>query len=122
MYTFIKNFVKGCAVCQQMKVNTHTTTPGLILLKSTSGEKPFSQVTSDFITDLPISEGFNSIMVMVDHGSTKGATFTPCKKTIDAEETAQGYIDNTYRRFGLPDTYLSDRGPQFASQVFRELG
>ena len=59
---------------------------------------------------------------MVDHGSTKGVIFTPCTKEIDAAGMAQSYIDNTYRRFGLPDSFLSDRGPQFASQVFREMG
>ena len=28
MYVFVKNYVAGCALCQQMKVNTHPTSPG----------------------------------------------------------------------------------------------
>ena len=122
MYVFIKNYVAGCALCQQMKVNTHPTSPGLIPIKGTTTGRPFSQVTMDFITDLPPSEKFDSLMVVVDHGSTKGVISIPCNKTIDAMETAQLYFDNVYRRFGLPDSMLSDRGPQFASKVFQELG
>jgi transposase InsO family protein len=30
-------------------------------------------------------------------------------------------LDNVFKRLGLPDKILSDRGPQFASRVFREL-
>jgi len=118
---FVKNYVTGCAICQQMKVNTHPTSPGLIPIKGQKDAKPFSQVTCDFITDLPESDGFDSLMVVVDHGSTKGVISIPCNKTIDATLTAQNYIDHVYRRFRLPDSFLSDRGPQFSFQVFREI-
>ena len=60
-------------------------------------------------------------MVMVDHGSIKGVISILCNKTIDVMETAQLYFDNVYQCFGLPDSMLSDRGPQFASKVFQEL-
>jgi len=87
----------------------------------TKERETFSQVTCDFITDLPETNGFDSLMVMVDHGSTKGVISIPCNKTIDATLTAQNYIDHVYRCFRLPDSFLSDHGPQFSSQVFREM-
>jgi len=121
MTVFVKNYVAGCAICQQMKVNTHPTSPGLIPVKGQKDTKPFSQVTCDFITDLLESDRFDSLMVVVDHGSTKGVISIPCNKTIDATLMAQNYIDHVYRHFGLPDSFLSDRGPQFSSQVFREM-
>ena len=121
MYTFIRNYVMGCATCQQNKVNTHPTTPPLMPIRSNAG-RPFAIITTDFITDLPISEGYDSLMVVVDHGLTKGVILIPCTKTIDALGTADAYLDHVYRRFGLPDTIISDRGPQFASQVFRNIG
>ena len=121
MMVFIKNYISGCAVCQQMKVNTHPSAPNLIPIRSSPGALPFSQVTCDFITDLPICKGFDSLMVVVDHGSTKGVISIPCTKTIDATLTAQNYIDHVYKRFGLPNSFLSDRGPQFNSQVFKEM-
>ena len=43
MITFIKNFVLGCATCQQMKVSTHPTTPPLSPIKS-DAMHPFSLV------------------------------------------------------------------------------
>ena len=121
MYTFIRNYVMGCATCQQNKVNTHPTTPPLMPIRSNAG-RPFAIITTDFITDLPISEGYDSLMVVVDHGLTKGVILIPCTKTIDALGTADAYLDHVYKRFGLPDTIISDRGPQFASQVFRNIG
>ena len=75
----------------------------------------------DLITDLPLSEGFDSILVVVDQGLTKGVILIPCNKTITAEGTAQLLFKNLYKRFGLPDKIISDRGPQFASKVFVEL-
>ena len=97
MTVFIKNYVAGCATCQQMKVNTHPSAPGLIPIKTQPDALPFSQVTCDFITDLPVSNGFDSLMVIVDHGSTKGVISISCNKTIDATLTAQNYIDCIYK-------------------------
>ena len=51
----------------------------------------------------------------------KGGNSIPCNKTIDAMLMAQNYIDHMYRCFGLPDFFISDRSPQFFSQVFREM-
>jgi len=121
MTVFVKNYIAGCAICQQMKINTHPSSPGLIPIKGQKETKPFSQVTSDFIIDLPKSNGFDSLMVMVDHGATKRVISIPCNKMINATLMAQNYIDHVYRCFGLPDSFLSDHGPQFFLQVFREM-
>jgi hypothetical protein len=121
MATFVKNYVSGCATCQQMKVNMHPTAPPLSPIKSTA-TRPFALVTTDFITDLPISDGFDSIMVVVDHGLTKGVIFIPCNKTIDALGSANLYLQHVYTRFGLPDKIISDRDPRFASKLYQELG
>ncbi|KAI5116101.1 hypothetical protein M0805_000056 [Coniferiporia weirii] len=75
----------------------------------------------DFITDLPLSNHYDSIMVIIDHDSSKGIVLIPCTKTLDALGTAKLYHNNVYKRFGLPKRIISDRGPQFASQVFQTL-
>ena len=75
----------------------------------------------DFITDLPTSQNYDSILVMVDQGLSKGVILIPCNKTITAEETAEILLNNLYKRFGLPDKIISNRGPQFASKAFIEL-
>ena len=96
MITFIRNFIMGCATCQQIKVDTHPTTPPLSPIKS-DATCPFSLVTTDFITDLPECDGFDSLMVMVDHGLTKGVILIPCNKTVDAMGAAILYLYYVYK-------------------------
>lgn len=121
MSVFVKNFVEGCALCQQNKVNTHPTIPPLMPIKADKDTLPFSTVSIDFITDLPESMGFTALYVVVDHNLSKGIVLIPCTKEETALSTATLFHDHVYRHFGLPRAMISDRGPQFASQVFREL-
>ena len=83
----------------------------------------FGSIGMDFMTDLPTStDGYDSIMVMVDHGLSKGAIFTPCnKKGLTSEHTAQLFIDNVYSRFGLSDKIITDCGTQFEATFFQEI-
>src|SRR6266511_342917 len=116
--SFVSSYIQGCAICQQFKIRTQPQHPSLIPIPSLS-ERIFGQVGIDFMTDLPPSDSFDSIMVVVDHGLSKGVILTPCSKTsLTAEETSQLYIDNVYSHFGLPDKMISDRGPQFDSQFW----
>jgi transposase InsO family protein len=119
---FIKNYVNGCAICQQFKKNTRPMKPALHPIPSGSS-RLFGSLGIDFMTDLPLSEdGFDSIMVMVDHGLSKGIILTPCnKKGLDAEMTSRLFLDNVFSRFGLPDKIMTDRGVQFDAAFFREL-
>jgi len=75
----------------------------------------------DLITDLPPADGFDSILVVVDQGLTKGVILIPCNKMITSEQTGNLLLENLYKRFGLPDKIISDRGPQFTSNSFKEL-
>ena len=75
----------------------------------------------DLITDLPPAEGYDSILVMIDQGLSKGVILLPCNKTLTSEDTAKLLLENLYKQFGLPDKIISDRGPQFASKAFKEL-
>ena len=108
-------------VCQQNKSNTRPTVPPLTPIRSTS-TRPFQQISCDLITDLPFSEGFNSLLVVVDHGLTKGVILCPTKKTITAEGIANLFFHKVFLHFGLYDKIISDRGPQFASALTKELG
>src|SRR6266498_261892 len=119
--SFVSSYVQGCAICQQFKVRTQPQRPSLVLIPSLS-ERIFGQVGIDFMTDLLPSDGFDSIIVVVDHGLSKRVILTPCSKTgLTAGKTSQLYIDNVYSRFGLPNKMISDRGPQFDSQFWKEL-
>ena len=103
-----------------MKVNTHPTIPALSPLSSTCS-RPFQQLSVDIVTGLPPSAGFDSLLVVVDHGLSKGVILTPCNKTIDAKGVAELFFKYVFLRFGLHDALISDRGLQFASAFAMEL-
>ncbi|ESK83158.1 hypothetical protein Moror_14995 [Moniliophthora roreri MCA 2997] len=120
MAKFVKNFVDGCAICQQMKINTHPTKVGLQPIAGLLNATPFQVITMDLVTDLPESHGFDTVMVVVDHSSSKGVIFIPCTKMLDAPQAAELLLRNVYKRYGLPDKIISDRDPRFAAAVFQE--
>ena len=101
-----------------MKVNTYLSAPSLTPIKADPYTYPFSTVTMDFITDLPESNRYNALYIVVDHDLTKAIVLIPCTKTIDTISTAKLYHDNVYWRFGLSNRIILDKGPQFSSQVF----
>ena len=104
-----------------MKVNTHSLAPPLTPIKADPYTYPFSTVTMDFITDLPELNGYNALYVVVDHDLIKAIVLIPYIKTINAIGIARLYYDNVYRRFGLLNRIISDKRPQFSSQVFQEI-
>ena len=75
----------------------------------------------DLITDLPPVEGYDSILVVVDRGLSKGVILCPCAKTLTWEGAAILLRDNLFKIFGLPDEMISDRDPRFAAHAFQEL-
>jgi Integrase zinc binding domain len=118
---FVKNYVQGCGICQQFKIDRNPSKPAFMPLKGARSTRPFASCSMDLITDLPPVEGYNSIVIMVDRGNTKGAILIPTDKTLTQEGAGQLLLDNLYKRFGLSNEMLSDRGPQFAAKAFQEL-
>ena len=121
LQTFVWNYVKACGVCQQYKINRSPSHPSYVPIPPASTTQPFAHCSMDLIMDLPLSNGFDSILVVVDCGLTKGVILLPCNKTITAEQVANLLLKNIYKWFGLPDKIISDWGPQFAAHAFRKL-
>ena len=118
MSVFVRDYVDGCVTCQLTKTNTHPR--HVPMVPNEIPERPFGTITTDFITDLPQCDGFNAVQVVVDR-STKTVVLIPTTKKIDSDGTVDLLFDNVYKRYGLWDKMISDRGPQFASQVMRGL-
>ena len=119
--SFVKNYVQGCSQCQQFKINRNPSHLAFLPTEGAISTRPFAHCSMDLITDLPPADRFDSILVVVDQGLSKGVILIPCNKTLMAEDTGWLLWDNLYRRFGLPDKIISNRRPQFASQGFKEL-
>ena len=95
--------------------------PSLTPICSTS-TCPFQQISYDLITDLPFSASFDLLLIMVDHGLTKGVILCPTKKIITAEGIANLFFHKVFLCFSLYNKIISDRGSQFASAFAKELG
>ena len=81
-----------------MKTNTHPVAPPLHPIAADhEALQPFHSVTIDFITDLPLVKGMDSLMVVVDHDVTKAIVLTiPTTKTINAIKTGALYHSHVY--------------------------
>jgi hypothetical protein len=126
MRSFTKEYVKGCRLCQQFKINRNPSNPSYTPVKGAKSTRPFSSCSMDMITDLPPIRRENSttidaILVVVDHGLSKGVIIMPCSKTLTEEGAAELLLDNLYKRFGLPDSIILDRDPRFTAKSFQEL-
>ena len=95
--------------------------PALMPVPAPAAERPFAQISIDFVTDLLPGGGYDSILSVVDHSLTKGVILILCVKTFLALDMAQALLDHVYKRFGLLDKIISDREPQFALRIFRKL-
>ena len=102
MRKFIKLYIAGCAECQQYKINRHPTKPTLMPIEGPKSTRPFSQIAADFITDLPESEGFDSILVVVDHGLMKGVILEPCTKKSPLKAQPTYYSDESFPDLDYP--------------------
>jgi len=83
-------------------------------------EKPWTHISADFITKLPLAQGYDSILVVVDR-LTKIVHFIPTTEKMSAEGLARLFRDNVWKLHSLPKSIISDRGPQFAAGLMREL-
>jgi hypothetical protein len=64
-------------------------------------------ITMDFITDLPTSKEYDSILTVIDCHS-KAIILSLCNKTITAEQISQLLVDNVWKHTGFPKAIISD--------------
>ena len=74
----------------------------------------------DFITELPDSNGYDAILVIVDK-LTKYATFIPTQTTINEKETAQLFFKHIVCKNGLPRQIISDRDSRWTGTFWKEI-
>jgi len=110
--------VEGCDSCQRNK--NHIEQPAGKLMPNSISDKPWMHILADFITKLPIAQGYNLILVVVDR-LTKMVHFIPTTEKTLAEGLARLFRDNVWKLHGLPKSIILDRGPQFAAGITREL-
>ncbi|KAI2649034.1 Retrotransposon-derived protein PEG10 [Labeo rohita] len=93
---------------------------GFIRPSTSPNSREFIQAVVDFVTDLPPSNGYTTILVIIDRFS-KACRLIPLKGLPTSMDTAQALFHHVFRCYGLPEDIVSDRGTQFTSQVWRSF-
>lgn len=114
----VEEYVHMCIICQQDKSDTQR--QGGLLQPLSFPERPWISVLMDFITQLPQVQGYNGIMVAVDHFS-KYAIFVPTKMPCGAEWTTELFFKNIVRYSGIPLSIVSDRDLRFIGRFWTTL-
>ena len=83
-------------------------------------EKPWQHISVDFIMKLPLSKGHDSILVVCDR-FLKMFHFVVMTEKTTAKGLAKLFRDNMWKLYKLPESMISDRGPQFAAGLTKEL-
>ena len=78
-------------------------------------------VAVDWITKLPLSQGYDLILTVTDHDCTKAVIFIPCRENMEIEEMTQLYIQNVAVHYSLPSKVISDRDLRLTSELFKAL-
>jgi len=121
MKTFVTEYIKGCATCQMTKVNTYPAHPPLFPITPAENARPFETIAIDFITKLPQSGGYDTILTITDTDCLKASIFIPCNEAIDSEGVALLYLNHITPHYGIPHKIISDRDVRFTSRFTAEL-
>ena len=104
---FVEEYVRNWDTCCQSKSPRHQSYG--LLQPLPIPENPWKSISLDFITDLPVSKGFDAILTVVDR-LTKMAHFLPSTKSNTSQDTINLVMRKVFMHDGLPDDIISDRG------------
>ena len=114
----VKTYVKGCSACQQNRVSRQK--KAAPLNPHTLPELPWESISLDIIGPLPESNGFNAILLVIDQFS-KMIHLIPTTTELSTKGLIDIYLKQIWKLHGIPKKITSDRGPQFASELMKEL-
>ncbi|KAF8748186.1 hypothetical protein RHS01_10997 [Rhizoctonia solani] len=109
--------VDSCKTCQQIRKPKYASIPPQLLELPS---RPWQHVSYDMIVDLPKDGNHDSILVIVD-SFTKYGIFVKCSKKLKAPELAELFLEHVWKRHGMPEKTISDRGRVFNNRFLRAL-
>ncbi|RAL64648.1 hypothetical protein DID88_001681 [Monilinia fructigena] len=118
MHNTIAQYIRNCHACKRSSA-PRDRTPGL-LHPLPVPQRAWAEITMDYCSFNKDKHGYDNVFVIIDR-LTKQAITIPCHKEIDARQQAKLYLYHVYRYYGAPKTIVSDRGPQFISEFWKEF-
>ena len=115
----VEAYVNSCVVCQKAKHSTQKP-PGL--LHPIVASEPGQIVTLDFVSKFTPADKtkHDQCLFCIDKFS-KFTFLQGCLSSIDAPMTARLFLKRVIPILGVPQIVISDRGPQFSAQFWKEL-
>ena len=114
----VKDYVRACDTCQRNKSSRHRRYGQLEPLEVPY--RPWSSISMDWIIDLPESNGYTQIWVIVDR-FTKMAHLIPLPKKVTAKDIAKIFLQEIWKLHGLPTDIVSDRDTKITSHFWQVL-
>ncbi|XP_010484774.1 PREDICTED: uncharacterized protein LOC104763056 [Camelina sativa] len=118
MHRVVKQYVAECETCQRAK--TTSLAPAGLLQPLHVPDQVWEDVSMDFIDGLPRSDGYTTIMVVIDR-LTKSAHLVPLSYPYTAKTVAAKFVEDVVKLHGMPRSIVSDCDPMFVSLFWREF-
>jgi transposase InsO family protein len=87
--------------------------------------RPWEEITYDMIVGLPMSDGYDAVLTVVDHFS-KVVHYIPTTSKATAVDITNLFVNFVWKLHRLPKKTISDRGlafkAKFLRQVYKQLG
>ena len=116
----VKWWIRRCYNCQARKSTRQTVRWSLISLPLPS--RPGQMVSFDLLGSLPATtKGNQYVFLVVDLFSRHAEAYAITKGEKNTEGCADRLVHDYIPRWGCPHTFLSGRGPEFASVVNQDL-
>src|SRR5258708_40283036 len=94
----VKDYMASCTTCTCAKSARHKPYGKLKQLPIPS--QPWLSISMDFIKQLPASEDFSAILVVINH-LMKQAIFIPSHDTVNAPQVAQLFLTHIFSKHGV---------------------
>src|SRR5258707_4810797 len=114
----VGDYIRSCTSCAHTKVMRHK--PYSLLKQLPIPGQPWESISMDFIEQLPASEGFTAILVIVDR-LTKQSLFIPTHDMLDTPQLARLFLTHIFLKHGAPGHVTSDCSTEFVSHFFHSL-
>jgi transposase InsO family protein len=114
----IDQYCDNCHTCRRAHV-PRDKKPGF-LHPLPAPDRPWQHITVDFKKCPESKDGHNMVVIFVDRLGKRPIS-VPVRDTITARGLAPIFLTQVVRHVGIPDSIISDRGPQFISDFWDEF-